>query len=143
MQQLAWGDTLCGVEVTPESWIGGVVERPSGTWGIVVDIADCGAHGLTFQFDDIGALPGCESCKPIFPPRGWAGKTDAALCAAVFGRWPIQIGNVTLYPKGWPSDGWWFSTNGDALPIHEATPLQQAIGNALTIRARLTEARDG
>lgn len=61
-----WGDELCGVKVTPESWAGGVIEhRRKGTpkWKI------CPPQKIQTWHSE----------SPIFPPKNWAGKTDAEL----------------------------------------------------------------
>lgn len=74
---MKWGDTLCGVEVTPESWNdGGVAESAGGDW---YAFPRCGAGAPYFTVDRVLAS------APIFPPASFAGKTDAELWAAVFG----------------------------------------------------------
>jgi len=101
-----WGDELCGIEVTPESWThamygqqfqfvgawqgGAILEfvHPSapGAWEAVEN----GIAGYCRLYNSGDSLPPefynklRRNYRPIFPPRGWAGKTDAELWAAVF-----------------------------------------------------------
>lgn len=84
-----WNDELCGVKVTPESWAGGVVAAgpPWGDgscWRIAVERENWwGDH------------------QPIFPPRGWASKTDTELWAALAKTYCGIIG-----------DEWWINGDG-------------------------------
>jgi hypothetical protein len=83
--------------------------------------------------------------RPIFPPRGWAGKSDAELMLAVCQRDVYDItansgnnitGDIWVYPDGRMVI---FADEGcNDLPPDLARALQIAIGNALVLHARLT-----
>jgi hypothetical protein len=96
MSDLAWGDTLCGVKITPEAWDMGVIEFKDGAWAYGPAYADLqrlyvnGMHELMTKLR--------HAYTPIFPPKGWAGKTDAELWHAVFGAPPAKIGAIGFYP---------------------------------------------
>lgn len=98
-----WGDELCGVQVTPESWAGGgvMVERESGryvTWSGAalrhpVD-ADPSEVYATYRFWDTDIR---DNCDPVFPPARFAGRKDQEIWAAVWGSQmfpcaPVNIG---------------------------------------------------
>lgn len=101
-----WNDELCGVKVTPESWAGGVVHW-AGDDKIREGWAIAGSHVFpanTTHPHAFLAIGGwnyrCDLLTPIFPPRGWAGKTDAELWAAVATR-----NGRYLYSTSIPVDG--------------------------------------
>lgn len=81
---MRWGDILCGLEVTPESWDMGVVEFVNGgSW-------ECGPSYADLQKLYKGGLRElccklARSCRPIFPPRGWGGLSDDELWEAATG----------------------------------------------------------
>lgn len=86
-----WGDELCGVRVTPESWSGGIVlwnesaqHLNKGKWHILTPdartLTTC-YLGMNWHSADLAKWQ-----TPVFPPRGFAGKTDAELWGAVFGE---------------------------------------------------------
>lgn len=90
-----WNDELCGEIVTPESWAGGIW---SVAPGMVMPVSRPGFAGIdqyeggrwfiaTEQFDipSLACVAEHGHLLPIFPPRGWAGKTDAELYWQVFG----------------------------------------------------------
>ena len=150
---LAWGDMLCGVEVTPESWVGGVVDLGDGTWHIATGVKTTYA-GITLSNPGILTADAVVSyaSRPIFPPSGFGGKSDAELFRAVFGQdttcmtadpddraydiWTLEIdyrGQMAL-SAGIPD------ADGACVPTYDLdnpAALQQAIGNALVLHARL------
>lgn len=100
---MQWGDELCGVKVTPEAWThdgsggwlgGGIIEFICPAWGSQVgawEAVENGIAGYCRLYNSGDHLPPDfydklrRNYRPIFPPRGWAGKTDEELWAAVFG----------------------------------------------------------
>lgn len=162
MQQLAWGDTLCGVEVTPDAWIGGVIGHDVLGWGILRVDNQHDHHftglpeGPALYYhdarDNMRRYFGGVNEKPIMPPRGFAGRTDAELWAAVFGpddpheAMPCFCSPMVAF---WRDGSWILIDPATGQPAtYELTadllqPTHLAIGNALVLHARLTEARDG
>lgn len=109
-----WNDELCGVPVTPESWAGGIVENhPTcistgvalpGHWEHVIRFARLPQPNLCLGQRGQGIFyVGIGQCAPIFPPAGWAGKTDAELWDALKepwrGRW-IGLSCLSLQHPG-------------------------------------------
>lgn len=96
MDKLQWGDVLCGVEVTPESWVGGVVSA-EGHWlrNVAVALAVQGVPTSSLLMTTSGPVSaryptGWENHTapfpaPIFPPLGWAGRTEADLWITIVG----------------------------------------------------------
>ena len=89
-----WGDELCGVKVTPEAWECGVWEEASSRQWHRYRPQYNGAGVTRADSDDYIMHYG----TPIFPPRGWAGKSDAELVDAVFGGTPAVIGGTDDSP---------------------------------------------
>ena len=79
MRTLAWGDELCGQVVTQESWAGGIVTRQRREWQLLCKNEIMPVTEPTFR-----AFLSAE--HPIFPPKGFAGKTDAELWRAMVER---------------------------------------------------------
>lgn len=114
MRQLQWGDELCGAKVTPESW---VVAPTHNSKGIVEMVARHKYHTLgaviggwlrarawepsdkyeggTFQ-TSLSHMTQVCCTRPIFPPRGFAGKTDAELWEALTRRGPYARWSAVL-----------------------------------------------
>jgi hypothetical protein len=92
---LAWGDELCGVEVTPESWVGGVYEQ-DGRWYLLDSLDGQESFGYGFfttdyygsqvPMDEAERAKKITATRPIFPPRNFRGLSDAELWDAVVGR---------------------------------------------------------
>jgi hypothetical protein len=92
-----------------------------------------------------------QETKPIFPPRGFAGKSDAELWEMIAGEVddgiPIPaLGDLDGLVLVW-ADGEIALRNPDRCEEWILTPqaaqsLQRAIGNALVLHARLTENTD-
>lgn len=151
-----WGDMLCGVEITPESWIGGVVEwfgdGTTGAWDIVRSYilrkpGMLHSYFITPQERDLAA----DLCTPVFPPRGFAGKSDAELCEAVFGSdYAVQVADgvrLHLFNQSrqdaaygtYVFDGR-ITVSSTWRTADEMRAFIQAQNNALVLHARLTEA---
>lgn len=89
-----------------------------------------------------------SALAPIFPPKGWAGKTDVELWTEVFGHaWKgpeFVVGNWK-----WACRVNWGSPPELCLaactPIYadDFTPASSAIANAQVLATRLKEARHG
>ena len=73
MKKLNWGDTLCGHEVKPDDWDGGICTH-QGRWGVNVDTE--GYTTVSMQ------------ATPIYPPRGWNGLDEEEIWAGMtdFGK---------------------------------------------------------
>lgn len=166
MKQLAWGDLLCGVPVTPEAWwngygreqTNGLVEHTGNQRWYQIEQAirfnnphDDGCywsmHLMPLPGEHEGMPHVCreEFSRPIFPPTGFAGKTDAELWEAVYGDGsnPLHDGDfacVTLHSNSR------FSIVGDCGDcVDRAHPdelpaLILALQNAQVLAARLKEA---
>ena len=126
-----WGDTLCGKIVTPKSWLGGVTEVawggiPTGRWAL--------------KAGDAGGKQYCrDNWLPIFPPKGWAGKTDAELWAEVFGMALLAIfDGWTMNREGIIQIDQYGLSNG-GLHIDDAPAAILALQNAQVLAARLNE----
>jgi hypothetical protein len=99
-----WHDTLCGAKITPEAWVGGIVTGTPGmswlrnTWATVTQLGDRSIQNRLSTDIERHLCP--NWVRPIFPPRGWAGKTDAELWQAVFGdgSYPPKYGYGVLQP---------------------------------------------
>jgi hypothetical protein len=147
---------LCGVEVTPQSWYyGGVVEsdRYDDDGETIIrrwQIADWAIQPLHVRESNL---------TPIFPPRGWAGKTDAELFTAVFGvALPCIADGLGMYaPQKWGCDHWAVNVGQDgtiwcycrdSCEIEEPEMIKRpeililALRNALVLQHRLQEATD-
>ena len=94
-----WNDELCGVKVAPESWNGGVMEwagddRFPPEWVIAGHHYTAAAGGASYAYLSIDGEKWnlrVDKLTPIFPPRGWAGKSDAELWREVVGEGPYLI----------------------------------------------------
>ncbi len=162
MRQLAWGDTLCGKEVTPKAWKGGVVRHTgNGAWYRTEQAAEVDDHAhmvwslwlLPQPWEDQHGMPRTTRetlCFPIFPPHGWAGKTDAELAKEVFERpqySPIPGLLVTLYKGGAIGVGFSLDCNEIGEPtgidvnydMEQVPALILALQNAQVLAARLKE----
>lgn len=157
MLELKWGDTLCGKVITPGDWPGGIVEAiKGGDWyawndddalplelkpeyrGWGNDIMDC-EYPQDYQpvtADEAAAYHAYY--RPVYPPRGWAGKSEAELWAAMVGEgvavlsagvWMHSADRIILDRRAYA---------GDELPA-----LILALGNAQVLQRRLTEAQHG
>ena len=86
---LNWNDELLGVKITPENWVGGLIEF-DGKWGDAADIVHDGEPTWDtydfIQYPELRRRWQIENTLPIFPPRGWANRTDAELMNAVTGH---------------------------------------------------------
>lgn len=97
-----WGDKLCGVEITPEAWIGGIViDRWKKSLYLVCPNRDrkgklkrhrewlmkggSTPNGYLPYFNE---KPPDGQFYPVFPPKDWAGKTDEELWEEVIGHYP-------------------------------------------------------
>ena len=133
-----WGDELCGVKVTPESWAGGITSV-QGEWLVPewVGEPDCCSH------------PGCGNaampCDPIFPPRGWAGKSDAELLRELG-----ESRNISPYMK--TGDDVWVEANGTISAccsvygwyrVADPAALILALQNAQVLARRLQHSTGG
>lgn len=131
-----WGDTLCGVKVTPEAWYRpGIADN-----GIVADILG-GWWGLSKVWGKW--LQDNSNYRPIFPPRGWAGKTDAELWAAVVGSetFTMYLGEAGRYSIFVRPD---MTLTGHEHPMKstELPALALHINNVITLARRLQGATD-
>lgn len=75
-----WHDKIAGTEVLPEDWEGGIVEV-DGRWFEVQDVG----HADRLLSIGWGESVRWADCRPVFPKKAWAGKTDAELWREVFG----------------------------------------------------------
>lgn len=85
---MEWGDILCGIEVTPERWVGGVVEGAlhwfPGAWRVMTGFTGGGVgNPIQTSRSESGVSKGW--CRPIFPPPAWGGLSDDELWEAVTG----------------------------------------------------------
>lgn len=164
--------TLLGKEVTPESWIGGVA-RCGERLTIIEALGS--KHGLQFtadgddlepcdipQPDQFAALIGNIRMTqwpqtdfiPIYPPVGWAGKTEAELWEAITGRaflmdlgagvsliWePPYSPNVSI-PNSETLGSLYHDPGHVGATAAELPALILALGNAHVLQRRLTEAQ--
>lgn len=140
MKQLNWGDELCGKEITPEEWVGGIIDA-DGQWSV---IEQRGKHQPVFmdwraELQDFD--PGYQ--RPIYPHRGWAGKTETELWDAVVnqGRKPLYYAEISAMVHVKP-DGELFMGNLYGSHRSEIAPaLILALQNALVLSKRLKEAQ--
>lgn len=95
---LKWGDKLLGKEITPDAWLGGLVEftgkdwlAPAGQWvSVVTDLSAGRAEDrLRIYLNPTGKASSVDVLKrvttPIYPPRAWNGKTEKQIYKAMFG----------------------------------------------------------
>lgn len=152
MNKLRWDKPdapclLCGVPVTPEAWDGGVVDGWSDRYS---------TQGW-FISDAYRATCGCGDCQgiaagtPVFPPRGWAGKTDAELWDVMCGDGPCHIEVdkpfyvcvhfVNCKPRGLISATCYENTgcSHNMLGDHTVTQLIPALQNAQVLARRLRD----
>lgn len=87
MKQLNWGDELCGKVITPEgNWI--VVNTKTGEWIQCPPTSEGFYQGFNVYQDVKWGTFGLQTyggdrLRPIYPPRNWAGKTEAELWEAM------------------------------------------------------------
>jgi len=105
MKHLNWGDTLCGKEVTPEEWVDGVwAFREIDEWLTDLDMPldSCLEHRPDRAVTDF---------RPIYPPRGWAGKSEWEIWQEMTGDSgePVRVANgyswelaITFHDKKTP-----------------------------------------
>jgi hypothetical protein len=158
---------LCGVPVTPESWyqwpvfgrpqhLGGVIVYPaSGKWfsahpamwgGEIIKEATAFRAFQQNIYENYNIK--WQDCLPIFPPAGFAGKSDAELCREIAGPESSLAMVVTVPVARWvgvtetgkvqvcaPHDGWYEERDPAALIL--------ALTNAQVLACRLQEARNG
>jgi hypothetical protein len=155
-----WNDELCGVKVTPEAWLGGIVEY-KGRWYSPRSI-DTDFDDWDLYYSETKRLRHVkiEQTTPIFPPAGWAGKSDAELWDAVFGiSLPCIADGLGMYaPQKWGCDEWHVNVGEDgtvwcycrdSTEIEEPEMLKRpdllilALTNAQVLARRLQEARNG
>lgn len=127
-----WGDELCGVRVTPEAWY-----RPAiNDNGIVSDMLD-GWWGLSKVWGKW--LQDNGKYRPIFPPRGWAGKTDVEL----FADRADEDGRIWFSSIAY---SFWIEADGlirfsphspIATVLHDPAALRRALQNAEILARRL------
>ena len=103
-----WGDELCGVVVTPQMCFesgGWIVQHGNGRW-VMHQKLKKGDHFYLEYGEEItwesacmesrsvsyGSYGKLSETRPIFPPTGFAGKTDAELWEAVFGEGDCHFG---------------------------------------------------
>lgn len=162
---------LCGVPVTPEAWDGGVIEGPNRLGYGILQLVDHdpGFSGLPpgpalayyDSRDKMLRYFGGATERPIFPPRGWAGKTDAELMGEIsgnpYGCWVLRQDidddlrettyrcNVYVRSDGEITTEVWKKFWGDrdiyGLYVNPKK-LILALQNAMVLRERL-EAKDG
>lgn len=99
MKQLAWGDVLCGVKVTPMYWCGGVIcnngnnsfinharsyfKRTLLSHGVGVEPGTWGVIPWETSSSFYEFIMACST--PIYPPRGFAGLSEAELLNEMIG----------------------------------------------------------
>lgn len=175
-----WGDELCGVKVTPESWAGpegqlscspylrGIMEvvkmntgpedrfsqEHIGRWSIFTSGAPYlgwGSHTTFFN----GRQNVIAHTKPIFPPAGFAGRTDAEL-------WREFVSEVWRVWESSDAPGSGKKARGmvavnstgaiflqhlccvcSPAPVEDMPALILALSNAQVLAKRLQEATDG
>lgn len=125
---MKWGDELCGVKLPDpmtgdyDGWDGGVAELEDGSWCIV------GGEGHN-------GIP----VKPIFPPKGFAGKTDAELYWQIFGG-PHLPTEMLNFEYGEFSNGYDFRMGMKRLcGAADLTAAIRELQNAQVLAARLQE----
>lgn len=145
MRQLHWhtAENPClmfGEPVTPERWNGGITDGWSDRqgrsgWFEQRDYQDDGCRCGDCQ----GIRAGC----PIFPPAGWAGKTDAELWTEIVGEGWLEIGlwRLKLHADGSLWQGIRSSGGITLLEPEEARALLSDGANAQVLAARLKEAQ--
>lgn len=135
-----WGDLLCGVPVTPESWGKGVVGFINGnSWVILDALGGEGPVGAGRVFCYGGEWDYQWNFRPIFPPRGWAGKTNAELWREVFGPGNgcilgVAPSNIEIHSDGRIRRCWHGNYNFE---IPDPAALILALQNAQVLQRRL------
>lgn len=139
-----WTDILCGEQVDPRHWEGGIIADSEGRWHEVLDI------GHSDQLFSIGWGKGIpwEGTTPIFPRRSWAGKTDVELWEAVFGdAWKgpdFSVGNWKWACRvNWGRPPELYLAACTLIHDSEFAPATSALGNAQVLATRLKEAQHG
>ncbi len=142
-----WNDTLCGEKITPESWVGGVVDSCLG-WFRVREVDGIKNPAFKRCYGEWE-----YECTPIFPPRGWAGKSDAELWDAIYrdGACHIEVSNpfyvcvhfVGCTPRGLISLTAYDlqSCSHNMIGTETARLHILALQNALVLQRRLQEQR--
>jgi hypothetical protein len=148
MNPLNWNDELCGKVITPESWIGGVVEMIRDNdgetcpprWDIIEIcnlVKDHPCENWDYFYSEKREFP-VEWTRPVMPPRGWAGLSDAELWDAVFGAGSSEYIEINGDVSYWPADEL-FNVDSHQVNVNGLLALQLAIGNALVLHQRLSE----
>lgn len=119
---------LCGVPVTPEAWVGGVIEsldrdcKPDGQWWTVEDYygerQDYGEEFVTrHRWNER-----CDQFRPIFPPKGWQNATDyellCAMCPQFKGNYEVEM---------FSGEYWSVGIYGDGEPLVKAGSIERGI----------------
>lgn len=154
-----WGDELCGVVVTPQMCFesgGWIVQHGNGRW-VMHQKLKKGDHFYLEYGEEItwesacmesrsvsyGSYGKLSETRPIFPPRGWAGRTDAELWYALGDLNPDEermvvcgIGEIVTIDElaQIRIDG---PASYDGAPIDDPAALILALQNAQVLATRL------
>lgn len=95
MKKLHWHTddnpcTLCGVPVTPETWGGGIIQRAPGDGGHWLLV-----NNPEYWLAGIGRAYAQRFDTPLYPPRGWAGKSEDELWGEMGGD--VFVWGLVIY----------------------------------------------
>jgi hypothetical protein len=132
---------LFGVPVTPEAWVGGLIEW-DGRWFEALEAWESGSKWwITTDVNPDDEQKTCvplDESAPIFPPPGFAGKTDAGLWAEIAGGDKLYAGECGRYSIFLQPDGAiWEMGQFGGIRITEYAALILALQNALVLQRRL------